>query len=54
VNPPWPGLLVGGPSQGGEPEPATRWVDNFNDYESNEVAINWNAAMIYAVAAMLP
>lgn len=54
VNPPWPGLLVGGPSQGGDPEPATRWVDNFNDYESNEVAINWNAAMIYAVAAMLP
>lgn len=54
VNPPWPGLLVGGPSQGGESEPATRWMDDSNDYESNEVAINWNAAMIYAVAALLP
>lgn len=54
VNPPWPGLLVGGPSQSDEPAPATRWMDDSNDYESNEVAINWNAAMIYAVAALLP
>jgi endoglucanase len=53
VAPPWPGLLIGGPSQGGM-APATKWIDNQNDYESNEVAINWNAAMIYALAGLLP
>lgn len=50
---PWPGLLVGGPwSDDGNA--ATAWADAANDYRTNEVAINWNAAMIYAVAAMMP
>jgi endoglucanase len=49
---PWPGLLVGGPSQG---QPiATQWIDETEDFRSNEVAINWNAALVYALAAYLP
>ncbi|HEY8946766.1 MAG TPA: glycoside hydrolase family 9 protein, partial [Polyangiaceae bacterium] len=46
---PWPGLLVGGPEATG-----TSWVDAENDYRTNEIAINWNAAMIYAAASLLP
>ena len=49
---PWPGLLVGGPSEG-DPV-ALAWNDEARDFRSNEVAINWNAAMIYAAAALLP
>jgi endoglucanase len=41
----WPGLLVGG----GNPGP-TSWVDDQDLYEQNEVAINWNAALVYALA----
>jgi len=52
---PWPGLLIGGPlSKMMGDLPATTWVDAASDYQSNEVAINWNAAMIYAAAALLP
>jgi endoglucanase len=53
--PPWPGLLVGGPwsDQVGQ-LPATAWQDTSADFRTNEVAINWNAAMIYAAAALLP
>jgi endoglucanase len=53
IEPPWPGLLVGGPSKT-DPAPATVWLDDENDYTSNEVAINWNAPLIYALAAFLP
>lgn len=49
---PWPGLLVGGPSAGSPI--ATAWVDETADFRSNEVAINWNAALVYALAAYLP
>jgi endoglucanase len=49
---PWPGLLVGGPwAETGNA--ATAWVDAANDYRTNEVAINWNAAMIYAAASLM-
>jgi endoglucanase len=41
----WPGLLVGG----GNPGP-TDWVDIQGMYEQNEVALNWNAALVYALA----
>jgi endoglucanase len=41
----WPGLLVGG----GNPGP-TDWVDIQGMYEQNEVALNWNAAFVYALA----
>jgi endoglucanase len=44
---PWPGLLVGG---GRSP---TDWVDDESQYAVNEVAINWNAPLAYALAAQL-
>ncbi len=48
VDEPWPGYLVGGP----HPRPAN-WQDDQADYRTNEIAINWNAALIYALAAFL-
>jgi endoglucanase len=33
---------------------ATDWRDVAEDYRTNEIAINWNAALIYALAAQLP
>lgn len=42
---PWPGYLIGGGWPG-----ATDWTDTQGDYETNEVAINWNAGLIYALA----
>jgi endoglucanase len=47
VDQPWPGLLVGGGDQ------ATDWVDVQDNYTVNEIAINWNAALIYALAGFL-
>ncbi|MCX7820913.1 MAG: glycoside hydrolase family 9 protein [Brevinematales bacterium] len=44
----WPGRLVGG----GWPN-ANSWVDVEANYEVNEIAINWNAALIYALAWFL-
>ena len=49
VTPPFPGLLVGGPW----PQ-ATSWQDIRDDYKTNEVAINWNGALVYALAGYLP
>ena len=46
---PWPGYLVGGP----HPR-ATDWHDEQSDFRTNEIAINWNAALVYALAAFLP
>jgi endoglucanase len=48
VAPPWPGYLVGG----GHPR-ATDWRDVQEDYRTNEIAINWNGALIYALAAFV-
>lgn len=45
VSEPWPGYLIGG----GWPN-ATDWKDNQDSYETNEIAINWNGALIYALA----
>ncbi len=45
---PWPGYLVGGPQPNAE-----GWHDDQEDYRSNEIAINWNAALIYATAGYL-
>jgi len=42
---PWPGYLVGG----GWPKP-TDWQDAQENYRTNEIAINWNATLIYALA----
>lgn len=44
---PWPGYLIGGGHS------ATDWVDNQEDYSRNEIAINWNSALIFAVAAFV-
>jgi endoglucanase len=44
----WPGLLVGGPNGS-----ATTWKDEQGDYEQNEIAINWNAAMIFGAASLM-
>jgi endoglucanase len=46
---PWPGYLVGG----AHPK-ATDWHDEQGDFKTNEIAINWNAALVYALAAFLP
>ncbi len=44
----WPGYLVGGPW------PTARdWFDDAGDYRTNEIAINWNATLIYALAAFV-
>jgi endoglucanase len=56
IEPPWPGLLVGGPSR--DPDGgngfARLWYDESEDFTSNEIAINWNAPLTYALAAFLP
>jgi endoglucanase len=44
----WPGLLIGGPWP-----KATAWVDSDSDYKTNEVAINWNASLLYALAGFV-
>jgi endoglucanase len=54
---PWPGLLVGGqdcPSgaQNCQTAPKYDWSDDQNAPNLNEIAINWNGAMVYAAAAV--
>ncbi|HKO90477.1 MAG TPA: glycoside hydrolase family 9 protein, partial [Polyangiaceae bacterium] len=49
--PAWPGLLVGGPQQNGAEW--LDWTDEESDYLTNETAINWNAALVYALAGFL-
>ena len=45
---PWPGYLVGGANP-----KATDWQDVQANYRVNEIAINWNAALVYALAVGL-
>ncbi|MGN6531423.1 MAG: glycoside hydrolase family 9 protein [Ginsengibacter sp.] len=59
VTDPVPGLLVGGPNPGMQDhtkyeftEPETAYSDNWPAYASNEIAINWNAPMVYLVNAI--
>ena len=59
VNEPVPGLLVGGPnnerrdrSRYPNTDPETSYVDSDDAYASNEVAIDWNASMVYLVNAL--
>ena len=47
IDEPWPGYLVGG---GHTP---TDWVDDQEDYSRNEIAINWQAGLVYLLAARL-
>ena len=59
IDEPVPGLLVGGPNPGRQDkchylftDPETSYVDSDCAYASNEVAINWNAPMVYLVNAI--
>jgi endoglucanase len=56
---PVPGLLVGGPNPGMQDgckyeytEPETAYTDAVCSYASNEIAINWNAPMVYLANAI--
>ncbi len=58
IEQPWPGLLVGGGNStstqaAGNKNGATNWIDDVDAYELNEVAINWNAPLVYALAGFL-
>jgi endoglucanase len=59
--PPVPGMLVGGPhpGKGGDcphpypsDAPAKAYLDELCSYTTNEVAINWNAPLVYVTAAL--
>ena len=59
---PWPGLLSGGPNRGRQDgamrklpngPPARMYLDEQASYASNEVAINWNAPLVFVLAAAL-
>jgi endoglucanase len=56
---PWPGLLSGGPNAHGgdaiadkmpKAPPMRMWLDNDQAYSLNEVAINWNAPLVFLLA----
>jgi endoglucanase len=59
---PWPGLLAGGPNQHRNDDalralpadlpPARVYVDDVDSYAGNEVAINWNAPLVFLVAGL--
>ena len=59
---PWPGLLAGGPNAGRQDDvlralpadlpPARVWVDDVESYAGNEVAINWNAPLVFLLAGV--
>ncbi len=61
---PWPGLLSGGPNRGrNDPvmqklpanlPPMKAWVDEQGSYAGNEIAINWNAPLVFVLAGALP
>lgn len=44
---PWPGYVIGGGHR------ATDWKDEQDDYRTNEIAINWQAALVYALAGFV-
>jgi len=65
VTDPVPGFLVGGPNPGQEDArdfydcpgypsklPALSFVDHLESYASNEVAINWNAPLVFLTGAL--
>jgi endoglucanase len=56
---PVPGFLVGGPQPGQQDGcsypsslPAKSYLDNWCSFSSNEVTINWNAPLVYTLAAL--
>ena len=59
IEAPVPGLLVGGPNPGMQDrqhyewtEPETAYTDKSAAYACNEIAINWNAPLVYLSGAM--
>ncbi|RBP52709.1 glycoside hydrolase family 9 protein [Arenicella xantha] len=55
---PVPGFLAGGPHTGRQDkcpypgdQPATNYADTVCSYSTNEIAINWNAPLVYLLAA---
>jgi endoglucanase len=59
IDAPVPGLLAGGPNPGRQDhctypftEPETAYVDVDCSYASNEIAINWNAPLVYVSNAV--
>jgi endoglucanase len=60
IEAPWPGLLSGGPNAGGgdavankmpKQPPMKMWLDDQRAYSMNEIAINWNAPLVFLLAA---
>jgi endoglucanase len=59
INEPVPGLLAGGPNPGKQDRcpgytsnlPAESYLDHDCSYASNEIAINWNAPLVYVTCA---
>ncbi len=47
IKEPWPGYLVGGGHS------ATDWQDIQESPQTNEIAINWNSALVYALAGFV-
>ena len=59
IEEPVPGLLVGGPNATANEgdyyksnQPDKRYADNTGSYTSNEIAINWNSALVALTAAL--
>jgi endoglucanase len=59
IEDPVPGLLAGGPNPGKQDhcnylfsEPETTYVDVNCSYASNEIAINWNAPLVYLLNSL--
>ena len=59
ITEPVPGLLVGGPNPSRQDkcnypftEPETAYLDELCSYASNEIAINWNAPLVYLAGAI--
>ena len=58
---PWPGLLSGGPNQRKQDPamqkladvlPARMYLDDQESYATNEIAINWNAPLVFVLAGL--
>lgn len=56
---PVPGFVVGGPQPGQQDDcsypsnlPAKSYIDDWCSYSTNEVAINWNAPLVYVTGAI--
>jgi endoglucanase len=60
ISAPWPGMLSGGPnSRPGDrvavtvpaAPPMRMWIDDHGAFSMNEIAINWNAPLVFLLAA---